>query len=293
MKSLGVTGEDELRGLPRPELKRRPAAVQQQDEKPTPTLNQTMRDWAQLKAESDGRTRITDFKFTTDGSSILAAYCRGGCYDNTQFVRLSAFPSGKDPVRLWDVQSGQLVWERLLDPEGVFERIVLSPDNKRFAASDKRPGLCKVGLYEVRTGQFVHSLPQIHFPLASPTILFTHNSQYFITFRAEDGTAKFQPWKYLAMYDTSSGKMTAQFSNRNAVRDADLSSDGRWLASTTWRGWAFQIWDMGTREVVMTRIPKGWTWAASMVRIRFSPDGRRLVVTSNKPGWLAVFQFEP
>ena len=292
-QSLGVDGEDTQRPRPFPHLAMRPPPGQEKADNPGPTLNQVMRDWAQLQEQGDGRTRITDFRFVADGSFVLAAYCRGGCYDNFSGSRLGAFPSGTDPVRLWDLRSGRLAWENVPDPEGVIERVVPSPDGTWFAAADKQPGRCTIQLHDLKSGRTVYSLAKIGFPLASPSLLFTPDSHYLISFRAEEGTMKVRPWMHLAKYEASNGKKAAEFSGRYEVRDADLSPDGRWLAATTWHGLRFQIWDMQTLGPVMTKAPKGWTWSGPPVdRIRFSPDGRRLIVASNSRGMLAVFEFE-
>jgi len=294
VQSLGVDGEDAERPRPFPQLGRRPPPGDEKADNPGPTLNQIMRDWARLQMQGDGRTRITDFRFAADGSFVLVGYCRGGCYDNVSGNRLGAFPSGNDPVRLWDVRSGRLVWEHVPDREGVIERVVPSPDGRWFAAADKQPGRCRIQLLDLKSGQTVYSLAKIGFPLASPSLLFTPDSHYLISFRAEEGTMKVRPWMHLAKYEASNGEVAAEFSGRYEVRDADLSPDGRWLATTTWRGLRFQIWDMHTLGPVMTKAPKGLTWSGPPVdRIRFSPDGRRLIVASNSRGMLAVFEFEP
>jgi WD40 repeat protein len=168
--SLGVPGEDQHRAdlkiTPEtPQLERRTTEQAQADKnKPVLGLNESMRAWAHAKMRGDGRTRMTDFAFTKDGSSIIAAY----------------------------------------------------------------------------------------------------------------------------------GKMIGDFSKKDTVRDFDISSDGRWLASTTWSGLRFQIWDLSSKKPIMMVTPKEWRWRGPLMnRIRFSPDGRWLVVGNNQVGDLAIYQFGP
>jgi WD40 repeat protein len=293
IRSLGVAGEETMRRRPSPELTRRPPPDKDHEEKPAPTLNQVFQDWFKMKAQGDGRTRITDFKFTADGSSILAAYCGGGCYD-IPGDRRGPFATGKDPVRFWDVSSARLIWERVLDPKQAPERVVPSPDGKWFAAASNSFGVCAVGIYDLHDGHRVASLPQVYFPREAPTLLFTPDSHYLITFRAEKGTPKFRHWQFLAVYEVSSGRMTEKLSERQPVRSADASADGRWLATTNWRGLRFLVWDLQTRQPVLMEAPKEWIWRGPIIdRVRFSPDGRRLVVAADTVGMLAVYQFQP
>jgi WD40 repeat protein len=300
IQTLGVAGEDTMRPRPTPQLEKRPDSGQKSEEKPSPNLNRAMHDWLETKRQGDGRTRITDFKFTSDGSFILAAYCRGSCYKIPgRFV--GASPTGNDPVRLWEVNSGRLLWERVLDPDGVVERVVPAPDGRRFAVAETKPGLCAVGVYDLKDGHVAFSLPWISFAGIAPTLRFTPDSRYLLTFHAEEGPIKFVggrvkyiPWAHLALYEVSDGKITEAFPGKDEVRDSDLTGDGRWLVSTNWRGLRFQIWNVEERKPLIMATPKEWKWHGPPIdRVRFSPDGRRLIVGSDSAGMLAVFQFDP
>jgi len=288
VRSLGVEGENNLRDDLIPTLQRRRVGAERANGKEVP-LQETL---TTLMKQGDGRTRITDFGFTPDGASILASYCKGGCYDNIYVPRLSVWTTGKDPTRLWQVQTGQLKWELVLDPKGTIGRIVLSPNGKLFAASDKGGGLCQVKVYEVQTGRLISSLPAIRFLLASPPIMFTPQTGLLITFQAVEGTPKSHPWTRLAIYDPQSANKIAEFDRAQSALDADISANGEWLATTTWNGWAFQIWDMGSRRLVTTVAPGGLMTTPEIDLIRFSPDGKSLVVGSRVKGRIAVYRFE-
>lgn len=284
VSSLGVSGEDLLRESRVPQLKRRSDATEAE----TDDLNK----YEQLREKGDGRTRITEFSFTPDGASIIAAYCRGGCYDNLHLPRLMAFPSGNDPVRLWDVESKQLMWEVVIDKRGVIEKIVVSPDGKWFAASDRRPGFCRVSLYDVRERRLVSSLPETDFLFAAPAILFTPGSNRLITFQIPKEIPRHKPWDQLAIYDGQDGELIAEFPGTQGMRDAAISPDGLWLASTNSRGWIFQIWGIEARKVVSTTVLGGLFNTATFDLIRFSPDGQRVVVASRFQRWVNVYKFQ-
>lgn len=297
MKKLGVPGEDQHRAdlqvtPPTPELEKRSAEQAQADKNmPVSNLNDAARAWARAMEKGDGRTRITDFAFTMDGMSIIAAYCRGGYYASTS-LRSAAFPTGNDPVRLWDVASAHMVWERVYDKTNVINRIVASPDGRRFAAVQAHPGLCAVGMYRVVDGQklWSHRLGPCADP---PSVQFSSGGQSFFTNRIEEGNRENKQWKEAAIYETSSGNIVGDFSH-NTFRTFDISSDGRWLVSATWSGLRFQVWDLGSRNRVMMETPKEWKWKGPPInRVYISPDGRWLVIGSNEVGELVIYRFGP
>jgi WD40 repeat protein len=152
-------------------------------------------------ADGDGATRITDFAFTPDGSAILAAYCRGGTFDYPGDFSFASV-SGKDPVRLWDVRSGQLLWEHVYSPKAVIKRVVPSPDGKLFAAvgKEEEPREDTLQIHDLNTGERLYALPGIWFlSRGRSSILFTPDSKRLITIRADPLTRKFRPWEHLAM----------------------------------------------------------------------------------------------
>jgi WD40 repeat protein len=293
-KNLAVKGEEKLRPgitvtLQTPQLSRRtPSQAQAQSEQPNRDINQTMREWAAQRDLGDGRTRVRDFTFVKGGLFILASYCRGACWV-WPGVRWDVFPSGNDPVRLWDLRSAKVVWEKSYDPRGVTSRVVPSPDGKRFAAVDSELGRCAVDVYDLSGGRALwsHPLGPCDQP---PCIAFLSSGQSFITNRVEEGSRKRQLWRTAAIYETSTGKKVADLSDKRGMRNADISSDGRWLVSTTWRGREFQIWDMRSKKIVITQVPKALKrWILD--RVRFSPDDRWLVVGSNATTSLAIYEF--
>ena len=295
-KNLTVAGEEKLRpgiiATPRtPELRRRTAEqAKAQSQQPMRDINQTMREWAAQRHQGDGRTRIRDFTFTRDGLFILASYCGGGCWSSSGAV--VAFPSGKAPVRLWDLRATKIVWEKLYDPHGVISRVVLPPDGGRFIAVNSELARCAVGAYDLRTGQSLWSHP-FGPCLSPPSIVVLPDGQSFITNRVEEANRKNKAWRYAAFYETATGKKIADLPNADGIAAADISSDGRWLASIIWRGTQFQIWELQTKKIVIREVPKGWKRTADCVlnRVRLSPDNHWLVVGCNVRGDMAVYQW--
>ena len=240
----------------------------------------------------DGRTRISDFAFTLDGTSIIASYCRGMCYAST-WLRWAVFPTGNDPVRIWDVASGRLVWEHVYDAKNIIDRIVPSPDGDRFASVSAHAGVCAIGMNKLSDGRTLWIHP--YGPCADPpSIIFSANGRSFISNRVEEANHKNKLWSKAATYESSTGKMVADFTQKSTIRNADISSDGRWLASTIWKGLLFEIWDLSSNNSIFMKYPKEWKWRGPrMDRIRFSPDGRWLVVGNNETGSLAIYEFGP
>ena len=292
--SLAVEGEDKLRPgvtiTPQtPQLKPRTAGqARTQSEQPIGDINQTMRKWAAELHKGDGRTRLRDFSFVKDGLFILASYCRGACW-TWPGVRWDAFPSGKDPLRLWNLHSTKIVWEKVYDPRGVISRVVPSPEGERFAAVDSELGRCAVGVYDLSDGRVLwsHPLGPCDQP---PSVTFLRDGQSLITNRVEEGNRKNKLWRYAAIYRTNDGKKIADLSGQKGIRNADISPNGRWLVSTSWGGREFQIWDMQSKKIVITQVPKALRrWVLG--RVLFSPDGRWLFVGSTETAALAVYQF--
>lgn len=297
---LAVPGEDETRpGMTatqqRPELTPRTAEQARiESEEPVLDINQTMRKWARQRRQGDGRTRISDFAFAGGGQLLLASYCRGACWV-WPGMRRDQFPSGRDPVRLWNMRSAQRIWESSYDPDGVISRVAVLPDGKRFIALDSQLGHCTVGAYDLANGQALWS-HMLGACLDGQSIVVLPDGKWFITNRIEEANRKNvnkHLYRYAAIYDTSTGKKIADLPKADGISVADISPDGHWLASIIWRGTQFQIWDLQAKKIVLNELPKGWKRTADCVlnRVRFSPDNHWLVVGCSMGGDLAVYQW--
>lgn len=300
-KTFSVAGEQKLRQdikitPERPELTRRSAEeANAEKSKPAPNINQTMRKWAAERHQGDGRTRISDFTFARSEQLVLASYCRGACWV-WPGVRRDRFPSGNDPVRLWNAHTAKTVWENRYDPKGVISRVVLLPDGNQFLAVNSQLGHCAVGAFDIITGhsQWSHPVGPCDQP---PSIVVLQDGLSFITNRVDEANRENRNkklYRYAAIYDTRTGKKIVDLPEADGISEADGSSDGRWLASITWKGTQFQIWDLQAKKVILKAVPKGWSRTADCVlnRIRFSPDNPWLVVGCNARGDLAVYKWD-
>ncbi len=117
VKSLGVGGEDTSPGPSgQGTATSETGGSRDPEDKPPP------------RTRGDGRTRVADFAFTTDGRYILASYCREECHITLSLdTVLWAHPTGQDPIRLWDLATGEIVWQRFCDPTVILVRVVPSP----------------------------------------------------------------------------------------------------------------------------------------------------------------------
>lgn len=298
-KNFSVAGEDKLRRdikitPERPELTRPSAEANAERSKPAPNISQTMRKWPAERHQGDGRTRISDFAFARGEQLVLASYCRGACWVWPGVLR-DRFPSGSDPVRLWNADTARTIWENRYDPQGVISRVVPLPDGTRFLAVNSQLGQCSVGAYYVTTGQTLwsHALSSCDQP---PIIAVLPDGLSFITNRVDEANRenrKKKLYRYAAVYETSTGKKVVDLPEADGISAADISSDGRWLVSIIWRGTEFQIWDLQAKKIVLKAVPKGWSRTADCVlnRVRLSPDNHWLVVGCNVRGDLAVYQW--
>jgi len=292
---LSLVGESDLRAgiivTPKtPRLTPRTSEeAKAQSQRPVQTINETMRQWAARRRQGDGRTRIRDFTFSRDGQFILATYCRGGCWWSPEGT--VAFASGRDPVRLWQLRQNKIIWERAYDPKGVLSPIVTSLNGRIFLAVDSEMARCAIGAYDLGSGQALWS--HNFGPCLHPSYIhILPDDHSFVANRIEEADRNNKDWKYAALYDTSTGNKVADLPKADGISAADVSSDGHWLASITWTGTQFQIWDFQAKKIIVRDVPKGWRRTADCVlnRIRLSPDNNWLVVGCNLRGDLAVFK---
>jgi len=281
LKTIGVEGEDVMRPIPQPQLASRPAAEKEPDD-----INTGTKKWFERKTRGDGRIRITDFAFVRDGAAIVVSYCGGGCYDKPSFVRWM-HPSGHDLVRLWEVKTGQMLWEHYSGLNQIAERVVPSPDGKMLVEAVFQPGHWLLQLRDFATGRELRSItfpPHLH-PHEPYDVAFAPDSRHFVTLWSEPH----KMWQ-MALFDASSGEIVDRFIDRAGALRVAASDNGLWLAITTWRGAALKLWDLERRKPLLTLTPRFSSLHLSSLDVRFAMNDRRIVVSDKSNG--LVFTYE-
>lgn len=277
-KSLGVEGEDMMRPVPSPQVSQRPLVEKESDD-----INTGTRKWVQLKMLGDGRTRITDFAFTPDGKGIVVSYCRISCYDMPTGVRWM-ISNGHEPVRLWELGTGRMVWEHYSGPNRITDRVVASPDGKLLVEAVFRPGHWDLQVRDLATGRESHSIPLSAVPNEPPDVVFTPDSCCFVSIWDEPRKL----WQ-MALFDTASGQVLVHFTDFAGAQRVAISANGKWLAITTWRGKAIKLWDMATRKPLVTIKPRYPDVQVGHFDVRFTSDGRRIVVSDPSNGLVFTY----
>jgi WD40 repeat protein len=279
LKAIGVEGEDVMRPIQQPQLSSRPAVEKEPDD-----INTGTRKWFERKTRGDGRIRITDFAFARDGAAMVVSYCGGGCYDMPSSLRWM-YPSGHDLVRLWEVKTGQMVWEHYSDPNQIAERVVPSPDGKLLVEVVFQPGRWLLRLMELMGGRELHLIVTSIRTHEPPDVAFTSDSQHFVSLWNEP-----RKLGQMTLFDTATGQVVDRFIDRAAAQRVAISTNGLWLAITTWRGVAFRVWDLEKRKPLLTMTPRLSGVHVRSLDVRFAMNDRRIVV-SDKSNSL-VFTYE-
>jgi WD40 repeat protein len=279
-KALGVDGEDVVRPIPRPELSSRSAIEKTPDD-----INTDTRKWDQRKTLGDGRTRITDFAFTAGGAELVVSYCRQSCYDRPSSFAFR-FPGPSDPVRLWELKTGRMMWEHHSDLNQIPERVVPSPDGKLFAEVVFQPGHWLLQLQDFATSRELCSivfLPHLH-PHEPPDVAFTPDSRHFVTLWSEPK----KMWQ-MAMFDATSGDIVEHFIDHAGAQRVAASTNGLWLAITTWRGAALKLWDLERRKPLLTITPRFAGVHPRTLDVRFAMNDQRVVVSDKSNGLVFTY----
>jgi WD40 repeat protein len=248
----------------------------------------------EFKAVDEKRmvTRIADFAFTADGRHILTSYCRLDCRLHLLFdADVFAKTTDDDAVRLWEVESGRLVWERKCPGPPV--RVVPSPDNKLFGLVIPW-GKHQVHLHNLENGKRFVSLPPFDYHgIKTVPVFFLPGGNQFITASTAPSSRNDRRFEHLALYDSRTGRMLREFRSKHGSGDGDLSPDGRWLVAHNWTKRGFKLWDVETGRPSKTYFPKIGLltqWGHIPTLLRFDPEGRWLVLVDCGEGYLAVYE---
>jgi hypothetical protein len=282
--SLGVEGEDVMRPIPQPQLSSRPAVEKEPDD-----INTGTRKWDQRKTLGDGRTRITDFAFTPDGGDVVVSYCRQSCYDRPS-VFAFRFAGPRDPVRLWEIKTGRMLWEHHSELNQIPERVAPSPDGKLLVEVVFQPGHWILQLRELVSGRESRSItfPSHLMSHEPPDVAFTPDGQHFVTLWSEPK----KMWQ-MAMFDATSGDIVEHFIDHAGAQRVAASTNGLWLAITTWRGAALKLWDLERRKPLLTLTPRVSGVHPRPLDVRFAMNDRRIVVSDKSNGIVFTYELTP
>lgn len=174
--------------------------------------------------------------------------------------RLLVTASNDNSVRLWDVETGQLI-HIMEGHRGAVTAVLFSPDASRVvsASSDRT-----VRIWETESGRLISRI-QRALPLLS--IAISPSGEYLVT--ADTSQRAF-------LWDMEMGRFIHEFEgHRNLIQDMAFSPDGQYLATGSDDRRAI-IWDVQTGEIV--KIFAGHT--SCVCSVAFSPRGDLLLTTS-------------
>jgi WD40 repeat protein len=170
-------------------------------------------------------------------------------------------------LRWWDVESGQQF--AVLRGPGCSPPLcaVFSPDARRMAFRHEDG---KVAVWDTETGREIALLPV----KAGSLYAFCHDGRQVVTGES-NGTIR--------VWDTGSGRPLKVVSgHQGAVEDVAVSPDGRRIVSSgADPSHVVRLWDVESgRQLLTLRGQRG------AQRLRFSPDGRRILSLSEEDGLL-------
>jgi len=181
--------------------------------------------------------------FSPDGSMILTA-------------------GGKEAVRLWDAQSGDLVRE-LNDPdENYVYKARFSPDGKRIITAT-RGNIAQI--WDAQTGEWILDLVgHTDYVL---TAIFSQDGKYAYTAGYDNTIRK---------WDSETGEeLLIMTGHTGRVRDLDISPDDSLLASGS-ADTTVRVWDVETGKEIFNYQGNN-EYSRS---VAFSPDGKRVLTAS-------------
>jgi WD40 repeat protein len=213
-----------------------------------------------------------DLKFSRDGARIAGVTAAGDAVK----VWTSSVTGGGDAVKVWDATTGRV----LLTLDGPIDRVcdlAFSPDDRQVAAATTKINdgrtTGKVIIWDAVTGRRLHTLP---IPAKLSRLEYTPDSRRLVA-AAWVGPDPVT----VAVWDAASGEAVytltpgpgegTRFSGAD-VRPLALSPVGSRLACADATG-AVTVWDLATGRRRRTLAGH----AGRVVRLRFTPDGSRLV----------------
>ena len=185
-------------------------------------------------------------------------------FDRSGRRALVANTGRQNSVAVYDVDTAKLLMTAMLDP-GEAGHARFSPDGRSILAFGNGP--TAVVLDSASGRQLI---PPLTHEDRVEDALWSPDGKCVLTAAGAAGAR---------LWDTATGKLVVAFPHSNPVRAVGVSSDGARVASSD-KDNTVQIWKM----------PAGWPLGAPLVtrekirQIEFSPDGKRLAISTDAPG---------
>lgn len=177
----------------------------------------------------------------------------------------SWFTSEPGEVKVWDAQTGKLLWTGL-GHDGPVMGVAFSPDGKQLASSSVSWSSTggQIRLWNAATGKGQYVIRGFMGGVFS--LAYSPDGRMLASGGADSVV---RLWDLVAVKQLPMLK-----GHKGNVFGVAFSPDGRLLASSSWDGTA-KLWDMTDRKVVRTL-----SGPVDLRSIAFSPDGKRVVASS-------------
>jgi WD40 repeat protein len=186
-------------------------------------------------------------------------------------------------ARLWNAKTGKLTYSLIHTPPAERDPqflthiygLVFSPDSRYVLIRT----INNATLWNVRTGTKIRTFSDVEeYPGETTNALFSPNGSYVLTTSVRGGI----------LWEVATGKQVMKFPEPRTGRNFfQFSADDKYiLAGNGEHGYAWDLWDIKTDQIVHTFAIEGTTIAT------FSPDGRK-VLTGTASGDLTLWQLDP
>lgn len=203
-------------------------------------------------------------------------------WEKANRVYWAAFaPDGQTLIAMLTGQLG--LWEPLTGrPRRLFNtkfqdpvQLVLSPDGKSLATANWKEG---IALWDVATGKLVRWFGEggQKEPYVS-CCMFSANGRLLAGGSYQDDVIR--------VWDVASGKEVQQLKGQHRPGTLAFAPDGATLASASMDAgsdYTVRLWKLATGEEIWRKVTRPWT----AFDLKFSPDGRTLVLVGGLPGQL-------
>jgi WD40 repeat protein len=200
---------------------------------------------------------INAVAMSPDGNFALTAAC-------TDHKLLDGTCSSE--LMLWNLNTTESI-RTFSGHENFVKKIVFAPNGIRAASLDWNNDLI---LWDIESGELLHTF---HDPNSLVTVFAFSADSSRLLIGSEDGSLTLHD---VSNSDTLGAQLEGLPGHSRGVSAVAFSPDGRYAASGAVDG-SLILWDVATRETLRT-FPQLETHANALV---FSPDGRRLLVSSD------------